>query len=248
MMKKFGLIGFPLGHSFSKSYFKEKFDNEGIEDAVYENYPLENIEAFEELYKNDPDLKGVNVTIPYKESIIPYLDVLSQGAREVQAVNTVCLCTKTGKFVKVGHNTDIIGFQKSLEESMPELADQAIVLGTGGSSKAVVYVLEDLGIKFTRVSSSGAEGAVSYNDISPEMIKSSQLIVNTTPLGMHPQTEALPAIPYEYITRDHLLFDLIYNPEETEFLKQGIQRGAKTVNGMNMLAYQAEAAWEIWNR
>lgn len=247
-MRKYGLIGYPLGHSFSKSYFKKKFENEGIVDAVYDNYAIEDVDQFEDLYKNDPDLKGLNVTIPYKETIIPHLDVLSAGAREIQAVNTICLCTKTGKFVKVGHNTDITGFRKSLEEQLDDMPDKAMVLGTGGSSKAVTFVLEEMEAEVVKVSSSGKSGAISYDQISPELISGCKLIVNTTPLGMHPETDAYPPIPYEYLGKDHLLFDLVYNPEVTRFMQNGLDRGARVVNGYDMLVYQAEAAWEIWNR
>lgn len=247
-MKKFGLIGYPLGHSFSKKYFTEKFDKEGIEDTVYDNYPIADIAEFEPLYKNDPELAGVNVTIPYKESIIPYLDVLSEDARNIQAVNTVCLCTKTGRLVKVGHNTDTVGFRTSLEEHLNEIPEKALVLGTGGSSKAVVYVLEDMGIKVTKVSSSGKEGAIGYADLNDKMIKKAKLIVNTTPLGMEPDVQSCPDIPYDALTTEHLLFDLVYNPVVTRFMQEGRNRGASAVNGYDMLVYQAEEAWEIWNR
>jgi len=247
-MKKFGLIGYPLEHSFSKKYFTDKFEKEGIEDTVYENYPLKNIAEFEPLYKNDPSLAGVNVTIPYKESIIPYLDVLSEDARNIQAVNTVCLCTKTGRLVKVGHNTDTVGFRTSLEEHLDKVPEKAIVLGTGGSSKAVVYVLEDMGVQVIRVSSSGKEGAVSYDELNGKLIKKAKLIVNTTPLGMHPDINSCPDIPYDELTTDHLLFDLVYNPVVTRFMQEGRNRGASAVNGYDMLVYQAEEAWEIWNR
>ncbi len=247
-MRKYGLIGFPLGHSFSKKYFSEKFEKEGIDDAVYENYPLEDINGFETLHKGDSELMGLNVTIPHKESVIPFLDVLSEDARNVGAVNTVCLCTKTGRKVKVGHNTDTSGFRKSLEENLTEMPAEALVLGTGGSSKAVVYVLEDMDINVTRVSSSGKEGAIAYSDLTDKLVRKAKLIVNTTPLGMHPNTDACPDIPYDALTTDHLLFDLVYNPVVTKFMQEGRNRGASAVNGYQMLVYQAEEAWEIWNR
>ncbi|MFC2080226.1 shikimate dehydrogenase family protein [Bacteroidota bacterium] len=247
-MRKFGLIGFPLGHSFSKDYFSKKFKDEGIEDAEYDNYPIENIEEFESLHRNDKTLQGLNVTIPYKESIIKHLDVLSAEVREIGAVNTICLCRKTGKFVKVGHNTDIQGFRRSLEENLVNKPDKALVLGTGGSSKAVVFVLREMGVELINVSSSGKEGAISYKDIDDELVKSAKLIVNTTPLGMSPNEDTYPDIPYEAITKGHLLFDLVYNPLETMFMKKGKEKGAKVVNGYDMLVYQAEGSWEIWNR
>lgn len=247
-MRKYGLIGYPLGHSFSKKYFSEKFSKEKIDDAVYDNYPIEDVTLFEPLYKGDPDLKGLNVTIPYKESIVPYLDVLSEDARNIGAVNTVCLCTKTGRLVKVGHNTDVPGFRKSLMEHLEAAPQQAIVLGTGGASKAVVYVLEEMGVKVMRVSSSGKEGAIGYGDLTDKLVKNAKLIVNTTPLGMEPATDTFPQIPYDALTTDHLLFDLVYNPVVTQFMQMGRNRGASAVNGYNMLVYQAEEAWEIWNR
>ncbi|MEX0980613.1 MAG: shikimate dehydrogenase [Bacteroidales bacterium] len=247
-MRKYGLIGYPLGHSFSKEYFAEKFSREKIDEAVYDNYPIEDIAKFEPLYKGDPDLKGLNVTIPYKEQIIPYLDVLSEDARDIGAVNTVCLCTKTGRLVKVGHNTDVPGFRKSLLEQLNATPQQAIVLGTGGSSKAVVCVLEEMGVEVIRVSSSGQKGAIGYGDLAEKLVKNAKLIVNTTPLGMHPEMEGFPDIPYDALTTDHLLFDLVYNPAVTRFMQMGRNRGASAVNGRDMLVYQAEEAWEIWNR
>ena len=247
-MRKFGLIGYPLGHSFSKQYFTEKFRRERIEDVQYDNYPLEDINGFDALVLSDLELGGLNVTIPYKERVIPYLDVLSEDAREIGAVNTICLCTKTGRRTRVGHNTDVKGFRKSLEEQMDKRPEQALVLGTGGSSKAVVYALEQMGIGVKRVSSSGKEGCLSYGEVDESLVSRSKLIVNTTPLGMSPRTDACPDIPYNALSDEHLLFDLIYNPEETLFMKKGAERGARTVNGYDMLVYQAEAAWQIWNR
>ncbi|MEX0988271.1 MAG: shikimate dehydrogenase [Bacteroidales bacterium] len=247
-MRKFGLIGYPLGHSFSKEYFSNKFEREGIEDVVYDNYPINDIAEFEPLYKNDPELSGLNVTIPYKESVIPYLDVLSEDARNIGAVNTICLCTKTGRLVKVGHNTDALGFRKSLEEKLLVMPEKALVLGTGGASKAVVYVLQDLGIKVTSVSSSGKEGAIGYEDLTDKLVRTSKLIVNTTPLGMHPDIDTYPDIPYDAITPEHLMYDLVYNPRVTRFMQLGKERAASAVNGADMLLYQAEGAWEIWNR
>lgn len=248
MKRLYGLIGYPLSHSFSEKYFAEKFNREGITDAEYRNFPLEDISGFEALRLSNPDLYGLNVTIPHKESVIKYLDVLSEGAREIGAVNTICLCRKTGHLVKVGHNTDEIGFRKSLEANIDSPPKRAIVLGTGGSSKAVVYVLEQMNAEVIRVSSSGKEGTVGYDNLDRDLVSSASLIVNTTPLGMYPQIETYPPIPYDYISEGHLLFDLVYNPEVTEFLQRGKERGARTINGHQMLVEQAEAAWEIWNR
>jgi shikimate dehydrogenase len=247
-MRKFGLIGYPLGHSFSKRYFTEKFKKENIRDTFYENFPIEDVSDFESLYKNDPQIQGLNVTIPYKESIIKYLDVLSEDARGVQAVNTICLCRKTGRLAKVGHNTDVTGFRKSLEDHLMHLPEQALVLGTGGSSRAVVFVLKELGIPVIRVSHSGKENTIAYSEIDDVMVDASRLIVNTTPLGMYPEIDRSPDIPYTALTEHHLLFDLVYNPEVTRFMQLGKERGASVVNGYDMLVYQAEASWEIWNR
>ncbi len=247
-MRKFGLIGYPLGHSFSESYFKEKFEKEGIDDAVYTNYPLENIEEFKPMCEADPSIRGLNVTIPYKETVIKYLDALSDAARETRAVNTICYCKKSSHRALVGHNTDVTGFRKSLNQHILVPPEQALILGTGGSSKAVEYVLDEININIIRVSSSKKEGTIAYEDLTKTLIEETALIVNTTPLGMYPKIDACPDIPYEYLSDKHLLFDLVYNPEETLFLKKGRERNARTVNGLNMLKYQAEASWEIWNR
>jgi shikimate dehydrogenase len=248
MKRIYGLIGYPLEHSFSESYFAEKFRKENITDAVYRNFPMEDIDGFEDLRIQHPDLLGLNVTIPHKESVIKYLDVLSEDAREIQAVNTICLCRKTGHLVKVGHNTDVIGFRKTLEATITAPPETALVLGTGGSSKAVVHVLRKMGTEIVSVSSTGKEGAIGYQQLDSALINKAQLIVNTTPLGMFPGIDRYPDIPYEHLSEHHLLYDLVYNPEETEFLKRGKQQGARTVNGYQMLIEQAEASWEIWNR
>lgn len=245
--KLYGLIGFPLGHSFSVPYFSNKFSDEGIE-ASYRNFPLKNIAEFEELIISEPGLAGLNVTVPYKEKVIPYLDALSETARTIQAVNTICFCRKEGKHALVGHNTDVIGFERSLKEHLKDHHKAALVLGTGGSSKAVTYVLKGLGIEFQLVSRRKGEERISYDDLNKRMVGNHLVIINTTPLGMHPDTDSSPSIPYEAITPEHLLFDLVYNPVKTAFLLKGEGRGAMIVNGYDMLVYQAEASWEIWNR
>lgn len=245
--KLFGLIGFPLGHSFSVPYFSEKFSREGIQ-ASYRNFPLENIAEFKELVISEPGLAGLNVTVPYKEQILPYLDALSETARNIRAVNTICFCRKEGRHALVGHNTDVIGFERSLEEHLKDHHHAALVLGTGGSSKAVTFVMERLGMEYSLVSRNRGEDRISYDDLDEEMVANHPVIINTTPLGMHPDTDSFPSIPYEAITPQHLLFDLIYNPEKTAFLLKGEERGAWTVNGYDMLVYQADASWEIWNR
>ena len=246
-MRHFGLIGYPLGHSFSVSYFSDKFKKEGI-DASYRNFPLERAAEFEKLVRDEPDLHGLNVTVPYKQVIIPYLDALSQTARAVKAVNTICFCRKDERMALTGHNTDVVGFEKSLNKHLQKHHTSALVLGTGGSSGAVTHVLESLGIKFTLVSRSRGAGKKSYDEVDADLVGQTPLIINCTPLGMHPDTGTCPDLPYEAITRSHLLFDLVYNPEKSLFLSKGEAKGAAIVNGYEMLVYQAEASWEIWNR
>jgi shikimate dehydrogenase len=246
-MKKFGLIGFPLGHSFSVPYFQKKFEENGI-DAVYENFPMEDIAGFDSLIERESELEGLNVTVPYKEQVIPFLDVLSKTARQIQAVNTIRVCRRDGRLALIGHNTDVIGFKRSLMEHLKDHHSSALVLGTGGSSKAVLFVLEELGIKYIQVSRTKGEGLSTYGDLTSDLIKATPLIINTTPLGMHPQTDTYPDIPYSSITSNHLLFDLVYNPAETRFLALGREQGAAVVNGYDMLVYQAEGSWDRWNR
>lgn len=246
-MNLFGLIGFPLGHSFSVPYFAGKFSEEGIE-AEYRNFPLEDIAGFEDLVRSHPDLVGLNVTVPFKEKIIPYLDALDRTSRIVRAVNTIFFCRKDGRLTLLGYNTDVLGFSRSLKEHLKPNHQQALVLGTGGSSKAVEFVLETLGISYQMVSRTGREGVLAYEDLDHKLINGYPLIINTTPLGMHPQVDSCPEIPYEAVTSAHLMFDLVYNPEKTLFLSRGEQQGATIVNGHDMLVYQAEASWEIWNK
>lgn len=246
-MRHFGLIGYPLGHSFSVAYFKEKFAREGIE-ARYRNYPLEDLSGFPELLKSDRKIVGLNVTVPHKQKILPYLQVLSTTAKNIGAVNTVSV-RHTGRGIQLeGDNTDVAGFRRSLEEHLGGHQDSALVLGTGGSSKAVCYVLEQLGIPYVQVSRSAGEQRISYEQLEAERVAETPLIINTTPLGMHPAIEGFPAIPYEQLTPRHLLFDLVYNPALTRFLALGREQGTATVNGYDMLVYQAEASWKIWNK
>ena len=248
MNQIYGLIGFPLGHSFSKGYFDKKFRREGNKNSIYTNFSLENIEQFPDLIKSNPGLAGLNVTIPYKESVIPYLNEIDMEAAEIGAVNTIKFVKDSGKVKLIGYNTDIVGFNKSLLNFWNNSGGNAMVLGSGGASKAVLYVLNALGMKVVVVSrSKSGKGFINYNDIAPDLIKDNKLIINTTPLGMYPHTENAPDIPYEYITNDHYLFDLIYNPDETKFLKMGKMQGAHILNGLNMLVEQAEKSWEIWN-
>lgn len=243
-MRVYGLIGKSLQHSFSPKFFAEKFKREGILDCVYQTFPLEKIEDFEQLLQKEKNLQGLNVTIPYKTQIIPYLDELSPQAKTIGAVNVIQF--KNNK--KIGHNTDVYGFQASLEKNLSseQKKSKALVLGTGGAAKAVVYALELLGIPYQLVSRNEDKGC-SYEDLNTDFIKKHLLIVNTTPLGMFPNVNTCPPILYDAVGNKHLLFDLVYNPLETFFLLEGKKRGARTVNGLEMLHLQAEKAWEIWN-
>lgn len=242
MHSLYGIIGNPLSHSFSPAYFTAKFAREQI-DAEYGQFELKNINEFPLLLRTHWNLKGLNVTIPYKQLIIPYLSGLSDAAKLIGAVN--CIDITTGKLT--GYNTDVIGFERSLLPILQPEHKKALVLGTGGSSLAVKYVLKKLGIDFLSVSRAPVQGAISYFALTPDLVRDHLLIINTTPVGMYPQVNALPDIPYEAITSKHLLFDLIYNPQETKFLAAGNERGAITSNGLTMLHLQAEASWEIWN-
>lgn len=245
-LRLYGLIGFPLGHSFSVPYFRDKFAREDIH-AEYRNFPLEDVSGFEDLVRKEGQLVGLNVTVPYKQKVIPYLHTLSETAESIGAVNTISfLRTNDGLKLK-GDNTDVTGFRRSLEEHLKNQHTSALVLGTGGSSRAVCFVLEQLGIEYTMVSRSAAEGRISYGDLDKERVAGTFLIINTTPLGMHPQIDTFPEIPYGQLTSHHLLFDLVYNPGLTRFLALGEEKGAEIVNGYDMLVYQAEASWKIWN-
>jgi shikimate dehydrogenase len=242
-MRAFGLIGYPLGHSFSKKYFADKFEREGITGNVYELYPLEQIGQIEELLNSNPNLAGLNVTIPYKEQVIAYLDSLSPVVEEIGACN--CIHIQDGRLM--GHNTDVIGFSRSLLPKLKPHHKRALILGTGGSSKAVAYTLKELNIPFLQVSRNPSEGMIGYEEMDQSMLEAHTLLINTTPVGMYPDIEKAPAIPYQFIGADHYLFDLVYNPVRTRFLQEGAVRGATVENGSDMLVIQAEASWEIWN-
>lgn len=239
-MRHFGIIGYPLHHSFSAKYFSQKFEQENI-DAEYSLYPLDKDEwtKGERLMELLNSLDGMNVTMPYKQAIIPYLDRLDDTAAAVGAVNVVCR--------RVGYNTDCIGFMESIRPILRDTDHKALVLGTGGASKAVCYGLKQLGILPTLVSRTPKDGMIGYEDMTEAVMTEHSIIVNCTPLGMVPDTESYPPIPYEFISAQHLLFDCIYNPEETVFLKKGRAQGATIQNGMEMLTGQAKAAWMIWN-
>ena len=240
-MRKFGLIGYPLGHSFSPGFFKDKFAREGIEWAIYQAYPLERIEEIETLL--DQGIQGLNVTIPYKESVISHLTSLDPISREIGAVNTILI--REGE--RIGYNTDVHGFEMSLRGVLKgRIPNGALILGSGGASKAVIYVLNSMGVKWKIVSRS--RGDLSYDQIDTKVIEDHMLIINTTPLGMAPKTDEYPHLPYDELTSNHILFDLIYNPEKTIFLKRGESQGCIIKNGLEMLELQAEKSWEIWNQ
>lgn len=245
-MRLYGLVGYPLTHSFSKRYFTKKFEKEGIKDAFYELFPLENIHEFPSLVLDKGlILKGLNVTIPYKQQVIPFLDELDETAAAIEAVNTILI----GDGKLRGYNTDVIGFEKTLENStgLSKSGGSALVLGTGGASQAVQYVLNKRGIPFQLISRMSSENSRSYLELKGENLADYQIIINTTPLGMSPQTDACPDLDYEAIRPHHILIDLVYNPETTLFLARGKAKGATIYNGLKMLYEQAEAAWKIWN-
>jgi shikimate dehydrogenase len=239
----YGLIGFPLSHSFSKGYFAEKFKKENIHESFYEVFPIPTIALFPDLVERCKNLKGLNVTIPYKEQVMSYLDAVDPEAQAIGAVNTIKF--ENGKMT--GYNSDVWGFEKSLLPMLHPDHLHALILGTGGASKAVAYVLNKLGITYHFVSRGLTENTIAYEALTPETIRHTKLIINTSPVGMYPNVDTCPDIPYEYIGDHHLLYDLIYNPEETLFLRKGKERGAATKNGLEMLALQAERSWQIWN-
>ncbi len=242
MPASYGLIGYPLAQSFSAAYFSKKFAAEHI-DASFEAFPLADIKEFPALLRELPSLRGLSVTIPHKTSVIPFLDAVDSTAKEIGAVNSICI--KNG-FTK-GYNTDIIGFEQSLRPLLRSHHTHALVLGTGGASKAVCYVLKKLGISYLKVSRSKRDDTITYDELNPALIQSHTLIINTSPLGMYPVVDACPQLPYPSLGPQHLLYDLIYNPAETKFLLSGKQYGATIKNGLEMLELQAEASWKIWN-
>ena len=247
-MKKYGLLGYPLGHSFSRNYFNQKFEAERI-DAEYLNFEIPEIKEIKNVIKENPELNGLNVTIPYKEQVIPYLDDLDEDARLIGAVNVIKF--SKGLFGKVklkGYNSDIIGFKQSIAPLLKEHHRKALILGTGGASKAVFQGLKQLGVASTFVSRKAKEYCITYEEITPKVMEQYTVIVNTTPLGMYPNVNACPDIPYDLLTSDHLLYDLLYNPDETLFMRKGKEKGAVVKNGLEMLLLQAFAAWEIWQK
>ena len=239
----FGLVGYPVSHSFSKKYFTEKFETEGLDHCRYELFRLEDIQELPSLLKSNPALEGLNVTIPHKQSVMQFLDETDEEAASVGAVNTLKI--SAGKLK--GFNTDVFGFEQSLKESIGEERPAALVLGAGGASKAVVFILKKLKIPHLLVSRSKQKADLTYPDVSSQVLKRHLLVINTTPLGMYPDVGACPALPYEAFGNGHFVFDLVYNPEQTLFLKKAAAGGAKIRNGLQMLHLQAERAWEIWN-
>jgi shikimate dehydrogenase len=248
MKKKYGLIGYPLGHSFSKDFFNQKFSSENI-DAEYVNFEIKNINDLKHILRENPDLHGLNVTLPHKMNVIPLLDSITDNARNIGAVNVIKL-KRGGLFGKLhleGHNSDITGFKKSIEPLLNETHRKALILGTGGASKAIYHGLKQLGIVSTFVSRTQQDFCITYDEITQNTMENYTVIVNTTPLGMYPKTDACPNIPYEYVTPNHILYDLLYNPDETLFMKKGKEKGAVIKNGLEMLLLQAFISWEIWN-
>lgn len=240
-MRTFGLIGYPLSHSFSQKYFTEKFRRENIPDCEFKNFSLVDIARLPDLLKENPGLCGLSITIPHKQSVLKLMNAIDPAAREIGAVN--CISISSG--LLKGYNTDVVGFEGSLKPLLGPDHRKTLVLGTGGAAKAVAFVLRKLGIEFKSVSRS--KGDLTYSDITPAIIKEHSLIINTTPLGMFPNLYECPDIPYGSLSPVHLLYDLTYNPEESLFLKKGKEKGAQIKNGLEMLHLQAEKAWEIWN-
>ena len=244
-MRRFGLIGYPLSHSFSPAYFAEKFNNERRFDCIYEAFPIKSVEEIVSLLTNNSDLEGLNVTIPYKKNILPFLHHSSDAVKETGA----CNCIKIEDRILTGYNTDVIGFEKSLLFNLTKSHTKALILGTGGAAAAVQFVLKKLGINFLSISRNNSpdENVITYKDVSYKILNEYKLIINTTPLGMYPDVNNCPEILYECLTEEHYLYDLIYNPAQTLFLKKGTEKGAITKNGSDMLVIQAGESWKIWN-
>jgi shikimate dehydrogenase len=241
-MRKFGLIGLPLTHSFSKQFFTEKFEKEQITDCLYENYPLEKIEDLPALLAANRDIVGLNVTIPYKKDVVPFLTDAAPAVKKTGA----CNCIRIDGKKRIGYNTDVIGFHLSLMPHLRVQHQRALILGTGGASAAVEFVLQQIAMPYLIVSRNPGTNSIGYDQLSEDLMESHTLIVNTTPLGTFPAVETYPPIPYQYVTDQHFLYDMVYNPTETIFLKQGREKGATILNGMDMLIGQANASWDIW--
>lgn len=245
-MDKYGLIGYPLGHSFSIGYHNQRFADEGI-NAKYLNFEIPSIDDLPAVLSQNPELKGLNVTIPYKEKVIPFLDYVSPEARAIGAVNVIRVEHQGKKITLKGYNSDVIGFTQSIEPLLENYHKKALVLGTGGASKAISYGLKSLGLETVYVSRYERPGTIQYGSITPEVVQEYNVIINCTPLGMFPKTEECPSLPYEAMNERNILYDLIYNPDETLFMRKGAQQGATVKNGLEMLLLQAFASWEFWN-
>ncbi|MET0570022.1 MAG: shikimate dehydrogenase [Pedobacter agri] len=247
-MKTYGLIGFPLSHSFSKKYFTEKFQDEGITDRQYELFPIENIKSLADLLAENQSLCGLNVTIPHKVGVLPFLNEIEEAAEKIGAVNCICIKRFEGETYLKGFNTDAYGFEESLKPLLMAKHKKALVFGDGGAAKAVKYVLQKLGIEYQVVVRKATAGAILYNQVTLELLERHKLLINTTPLGMSPHIDTFPDIDYTQLGSDHLAYDLVYNPLETAFLSKAAERGAQVKNGLEMLYKQAEKAWAIWNK
>lgn len=246
-MRKFGLIGYPLSHSFSKKFFTEKFRHEQIEGCAYELYPIADIGLFPKLISEDRELCGINVTIPYKVQVLPYLNEMDEASKEIGAVNCISIVrNESGQWLK-GYNTDAYGFEESLKPLLEVHHRKALVFGDGGAAKAIKYVLNKLGIAFLVVTRKASASSILYNEVDEAMLREYTVLINTTPLGMSPDTDTYPDIPYGALNENHVAYDLVYNPEETLFLKQVKEKGGKIKNGLEMLHLQAIRSWEIWN-
>jgi shikimate dehydrogenase len=246
-MKLFGLFGFPLSHSFSKKYFTEKFQREGLADCSYENFESRNVEDLKKIVAEQKDLVGLNVTIPHKQNVVAMMDEFDAVAKEIGAVNCVKIKRKGEKFQLCGYNTDAYGFEQSIKPFLKENHKQALLLGLGGSSKAVAFAFRKLNIEYFTVTRENPLSDYTFPKLTKDILQSCLIVVNCTPLGMSPNVNSFPPISYQYISKQHILFDLVYNPAETQFLKKGKEQGAVTLNGMEMLRLQAEKSWEIWN-
>jgi len=247
-MEKYGLIGYPLGHSFSKTFFNQKFSAEHI-NAEYVNFEIPNIKEIKNVLKENPALRGLNVTLPYKTQILPFLDDIDNDARLIGAVNVIKFTkSRFGKTKLKGYNSDVIGFKQSIDPLLNQSHRKALILGTGGASKAVFHGLKQLGLASTLVSRKPKDFCITYDEITPKTMEQYTVIVNTTPVGMYPHVNECPDIPYDLLTPNHLLYDLLYNPDETLFMKKGKEKGAVVKNGLEMLLLQAFAAWDIWHK
>lgn len=248
-MKTYGLIGYKLGHSFSRNFFTEKFRNENLTEHEYVNFELDSIQDFPGIFNRGKNICGLNCTIPYKQQIMQFMDEIEEEAAEIGAVNTVKIIQRNGRKILKGYNTDLYGFENSLRPMLEEKHKKALILGTGGASKAIRYLFDKMGIDYLSATTKNEldEKEISYKQIDNELMNDFLIVINATPLGTFPKVDASPEIPYEFVTPDHVLYDLVYNPAETLFLKKGKEQGAKIKNGLEMLHLQAKKSWEIWN-